>query len=63
MKLLRILHQANVVREGHPLIPDIVSTYLAAHSVPPGKTAREAADDIIHNQVSTSNQRFVEMGC
>lgn len=51
MKMLRVLHQAETVKERGKILPDIVSTYLAAHAVPAGKTSKEATDDIVKNQV------------
>eukprot|EP01129_Flabellula_baltica_P009413 TRINITY_DN3842_c0_g1_i1.p1 TRINITY_DN3842_c0_g1~~TRINITY_DN3842_c0_g1_i1.p1 ORF type:complete len:422 (+),score=101.73 TRINITY_DN3842_c0_g1_i1:1-1266(+) len=46
MKQLKVLHWGN---ENHDM--DLVSNYLAAHSVPPGMTAGEATDDIVNNQI------------
>ena len=52
MKMLRVLHQASQLTEvpGQEL-PEIVSTYLAAHAVPKGNSAEEAAEDIVKNQL------------
>ena len=54
MKMLRVLHQAETVKERGKILPDIVSTYLAAHAVPAGKTSKEATNDIVKNQVGKS---------
>ena len=57
IKLLKVIHRAakrNIIQnqENDQLpIPDIVTTYLAAHSVPRGSTSSEATEDIINNQV------------
>ena len=51
MKMLKVLHQAETIKEEGTILPDIVSTYLAAHAVPIGTTSQEATDDIINNQV------------
>ena len=50
MKMLKVIHQA-AMSEDKGEQPDIISTYLAAHAVPPGSTPREATDDIIKKQV------------
>ncbi|XP_074125751.1 putative imidazolonepropionase [Sminthopsis crassicaudata] len=46
LKMLRVIERAR--RE---LDISISSTYCGAHSVPKGKTATEAADDIVHNHL------------
>ncbi|XP_049638800.1 probable imidazolonepropionase [Suncus etruscus] len=46
LKMLRVIERAR--RE---LDIGISATYCGAHSVPKGKTATEAADDIVHNQL------------
>eukprot|EP01126_Amoeba_proteus_P048778 TRINITY_DN5661_c0_g1_i1.p1 TRINITY_DN5661_c0_g1~~TRINITY_DN5661_c0_g1_i1.p1 ORF type:complete len:328 (-),score=43.13 TRINITY_DN5661_c0_g1_i1:61-1044(-) len=51
VKLLKVLHEAN---KCHPV--DIVSNYLAAHSIPEGSTAEEATNDIVHNQIPKLEQ-------
>jgi imidazolonepropionase len=43
---MKVLHNVNQI---HPL--DIISTYLGAHSIPKGKTAAEATEDIVKNQI------------
>jgi imidazolonepropionase len=45
-KMLRVLHRAN---EQHPV--EVVSNFCGAHSVPKGKSAAEAANDLIHTQI------------
>ncbi|CAD5110993.1 DgyrCDS344 [Dimorphilus gyrociliatus] len=41
-----------VIEKARKLVPiDIVSTYCGAHSIPKGKTADEAVEDIISNQI------------
>eukprot|EP01127_Copromyxa_protea_P014383 TRINITY_DN3997_c0_g1_i1.p1 TRINITY_DN3997_c0_g1~~TRINITY_DN3997_c0_g1_i1.p1 ORF type:complete len:423 (-),score=102.30 TRINITY_DN3997_c0_g1_i1:56-1324(-) len=46
VKLLKVLHEVN---KTHPI--DLVSNYLAAHSIPQGSTAEAATHDIVHNQI------------
>jgi hypothetical protein len=48
MKLLRVLHNC---KQKTPI--DIVATYCGAHSVPKGKTALEATEDIINIHLPT----------
>jgi imidazolonepropionase len=48
VKLLRVLHNC---KQKTPM--DIVATYCGAHSVPKGKTALEATENIINIQLST----------
>jgi len=59
MKMLRVLHQAETVKERGKILPDIVSTYLAAHAVPAGKTSKEATNDIVKNQVGKSWKKTI----
>ncbi|KAL6054226.1 putative imidazolonepropionase [Balamuthia mandrillaris] len=46
MKMLKVLHKA---KSQVPV--ELVTTFLGAHSVPKGKTAAEATEDILHNQL------------
>ncbi|PRP86997.1 hypothetical protein PROFUN_04979 [Planoprotostelium fungivorum] len=55
MKMLEVLHEVNAV---HPV--DVVSTYLGAHSVPKGKTAAEATEDILNRQIPELMRRREE---
>jgi len=50
MKLLRVLHRASRELDAAK-VPEIVSTYLGAHSVPPGVTSAEATRDIVDKQI------------
>jgi len=46
VKMLRVIE---AVKRKVPV--EIVSTYLGAHSIPPGKTADEQTEDIVNNQI------------
>lgn len=46
LKMLRVLRRA---AEVHPI--EIVATFCGAHAVPPGRTAEEAAEDVVRNQL------------
>lgn len=48
VKLLKVLHKAS---ETISEKIELVSTYLGAHSVPPGKTSAEASEDIVRNHI------------
>ncbi|XP_055883376.1 probable imidazolonepropionase isoform X2 [Biomphalaria glabrata] len=56
VKMLKVIERAR--KEGGV---DISSTYCGAHAVPAGKTAQEATDDVIRNQIPHI-RRLVEAG-
>jgi len=52
VKMLRVLHQAGKLSNAvGQQLPEIVSTYLAAHAVPKNSTAEAAAEDIVNVQI------------
>jgi hypothetical protein len=49
MKMLRVIHDVTKI---YAEKIDITATYLA-HSIPKGKTAEQALDDVLTNQIPT----------